>query len=81
MFSTQHPFETLPGCRTTVKVGRALIRQPMAFLTITFVLATLLLSGTAFAQGVGGYPAVRHGGNYMHNYYLPPTPSSTPWAP
>ncbi len=81
MFATQHPLETLPGCRTTVKVGRALIRQPMAFLTITFVLATLLLSGTAFAQGVGGYPAVRHGGNYMLNYYLPPTPSSTPWAP
>ncbi|MFV1987826.1 MAG: CehA/McbA family metallohydrolase [Gemmatimonadota bacterium] len=28
-----------------------------------------------------GYPGVRHGGNYMHNYYLPPAPSSTPWAP
>ncbi len=29
----------------------------------------------------GSYPTVRHGGNYMHNYYLPPSPSSTPWAP
>ena len=29
----------------------------------------------------GRYPASRHGGNYMHNYYLPPAPSSTPWAP
>ncbi len=29
----------------------------------------------------GEYPGVRHGGNYMHNYYLPPAPSSTPWAP
>ena len=27
------------------------------------------------------YPGVRHGGNYMFNYYLPPAPSSTPWAP
>ena len=24
------------------------------------------------------YPAARHGGNYMHNYYFPPAPSSTP---
>jgi TolB protein len=29
----------------------------------------------------GGYPATRMGGNYMHNYYLPPAPSSTPWYP
>ena len=29
----------------------------------------------------GNYPAARHGGNYMHNYYFPPAPSSTPWAP
>ncbi|MCL6508029.1 MAG: hypothetical protein K6T59_13490, partial [Bryobacteraceae bacterium] len=27
------------------------------------------------------YPAARHGGNYMHNYYIPPAPGSTPWAP
>ena len=27
------------------------------------------------------YPASRHGGNYMHNFYFPPAPSSTPWAP
>jgi hypothetical protein len=27
------------------------------------------------------YPASRHGGNYMFNYYLPPAPSGTPWAP
>ena len=33
-------------------------------------------------QGVAdAYPAVGHGGNYMHNYYFPPAPSSTPWAP
>jgi TolB protein len=27
------------------------------------------------------YPMARSGGNYMHNYYFPPAPSSTPWAP
>jgi len=32
---------------------------------------------SAFAR----YPGVRHGGNYMHNYYIPPAPSSTPWYP
>ncbi len=31
--------------------------------------------------GFGTYPGVGHGGNYMHNYYLPPAPSSTPWYP
>ena len=30
---------------------------------------------------VSGYEWARHGGNYMYNYYLPPAPSSTPWAP
>ena len=29
----------------------------------------------------GTYAAARHGGGYMHNYYLPPAPSSAPWAP
>ena len=27
------------------------------------------------------YPIARSGGNYMHAFYLPPAPSSTPWAP
>ncbi|MEO7650588.1 MAG: hypothetical protein ABIZ80_08965 [Bryobacteraceae bacterium] len=27
------------------------------------------------------YPAARMGGQYMHNYYIPPAPGSTPWAP
>ena len=30
---------------------------------------------------IAGYEWARHGGNYMYNYYLPPAPSSTPWAP
>lgn len=27
------------------------------------------------------YPSAGHGGNYMFNFYFPPAPSSTPWAP
>jgi Tol biopolymer transport system component len=27
------------------------------------------------------YPAAKDGGNYMHNYYLPPAPGSYPWYP
>jgi len=42
--------------------------------------STLLLSSEAQAQALG-YPAARHGGSYMHNFYLPPSPSATPWAP
>ncbi|MDH3270312.1 MAG: CehA/McbA family metallohydrolase [Gemmatimonadota bacterium] len=29
----------------------------------------------------GSYPATRMGGNYMHNFYLPPAVNSTPWYP
>lgn len=44
----------------------------------------LLLAGAALAQQNGYpvvYPAAKQGGQYMHNYYLPPAPSTTPWAP
>ncbi|MGH9203763.1 MAG: TolB family protein, partial [Vicinamibacterales bacterium] len=49
----------------------------------------ILLAAVAVAAiaTVGGqqpsrtYPMARSGGNYMHNYYIPPAPSSTPWAP
>jgi TolB protein len=37
-----------------------------------------LLAAMPHAQN---YPAARTGGNYMHNYYLPPAGSSTPWWP
>ena len=26
------------------------------------------------------YPAAKHGGNYMFNYYIPPAPSTTAWG-
>jgi len=41
------------------------------------VLAAPLTAQTLF----GGYESARMGGNYMHNFSLPPAPSSTPWYP
>lgn len=57
-----------------------------------FRLRTLALMSAAVAvvsapvpvaaqDGFGRYPAARTGGNYMHNFYLPPAMNSTPWAP
>jgi hypothetical protein len=44
--------------------------------------ATLVLVALGFrADAQNEYPAAKHGGNYMHNFYFPPAPSSTPWAP
>ncbi len=51
-------------------------------------LSCLFTAAVALAQapmGLNGYPiiygAAKAGGNYMHNYYVPPQPSSTPWWP
>src|SRR5262249_34101180 len=47
--------------------------------------ATILVTAAAVLgqQPASLYPAAREGGggNYMFNYYIPPAPSSTPWAP
>jgi TolB protein len=51
-------------------------------LLLTTVAAGLLAGPPLLGQGPSRtYPMARHGGNYMHNYYLPPAPGSTPWAP
>ena len=46
-------------------------------------LVAALLLAVAHLQSQSGrtYPAAREGGNYMHNFYFAPAPSSTPWAP
>jgi hypothetical protein len=44
-------------------------------------LGLALAAASAEAQAPRPYPSARHGGNYMFNYYLPPAPGSTPWAP
>ena len=54
------------------------IRVSISLLSLVFLL--VLATRPAAAQA-GRYPASRHGGNYMFNFYFPPSPSSTPWAP
>ena len=51
----------------------------LAIALAVFVLASALPlpAQTLFS----GYPSARMGGNYMHNFYFPPAPSSTPWYP
>jgi hypothetical protein len=46
---------------------------------LTFLFA--LAAAASAALHAQNYPAARSGGNYMHNYYLPPAGSSTPWWP
>ena len=54
---------------------------PTMVARLTLLLITLLCLPLALqAQGLF-YPEARSGGNYMHNFYFPPAPSSTPWAP
>jgi hypothetical protein len=47
-----------------------------------FFLSGLIFFSSTEAPVAGTpYPVSKHGGNYMFNYYFPPAPSSTPWAP
>jgi len=48
---------------------------------LALALGLALVASSARAQAPRPYAAARHGGNYMFNYYLPPAPGSTPWAP
>jgi len=43
--------------------------------------AIVLLFVTVLNVNAQVYPNARTGGNYMHNYYFPPSGSSTPWWP
>jgi Tol biopolymer transport system component len=45
-----------------------------------YTLVAIVLSPALWAQRPV-YPASKHGGTYMFNYYLPPAGSSTPWWP
>ena len=52
-------------------------------LRLTTAAAAFLVASAPLSaqQRFGSYPAARMGGNYMHNYYLPPAVNSTPWYP
>jgi TolB protein len=44
-------------------------------------LLVLCAIGYAGAQARRPYAAIGYGGNYLHNYLIPPAPSATPFAP
>ncbi len=48
---------------------------------VLLLAGVLLASAHLVGQSGRTYPAAKQGGNYMHNYYFAPAPSSTPWAP
>jgi hypothetical protein len=50
-------------------------------LPLVFAAAALGHDVTVMEVRNGFYPASQHGGNYMHNFYIPPAPSSSPFAP
>jgi Tol biopolymer transport system component len=52
----------------------------MTFRILTILCASVLILPAARAQKPE-YPASKHGGTYMFNYYLPQFPTATPWAP
>jgi Tol biopolymer transport system component len=59
-----------------------LIDSTVSWRVVAAATAIVGLFTFASLRGQGGaYPAARTGANYMHNYYFPPAPSSTPWAP
>ena len=65
-------------------MGSALVRISFGLLSLRILASLGVLVTFAIppaAAQAGRYPASRHGGNYMFNFYLPPSPSSTPWAP
>jgi dipeptidyl aminopeptidase/acylaminoacyl peptidase len=58
---------------------RKIVPTPFSWLGIATAIAGL--AAIVPVGGQGAYPAARTGANYMHNYYFPPAPSSTPWSP
>ena len=63
-----------PGWFAAVAPGRRSARRQL-------LAAALLLVAWHGASAQPRYAAARHGGMYMNNYYLPPAPTSHPWAP
>jgi hypothetical protein len=56
-------------------------RRSHGRLAAVCAIAAFAVVSSVLGQEARVYPNARTGGNYMHNYYLPPAPTSTPWAP
>lgn len=59
--------------------GTAHLPTAVATVLVLTLAAASVAPVSAAAQGA--YSASGHGGNYMHNFYLPPAPASSPWYP
>ena len=51
------------------------------WLCLVAALSLVVLVPISAQERFGSYPAAKMGGNYMHNFYLPPAVNSSPWAP
>lgn len=56
-------------------------RKIQSALRLAALPALVLATIPSCFAGPAYYPAVRQGGLYMFNYYFPPAPAATPWAP
>src|SRR5262245_11114961 len=55
--------------------------RTLTALSLSCLALVLLAPATRAHFGSLPHPVAKTGGNYMHNYYLPPSGSSTPWWP
>ena len=73
------------ACQDEDSSGAPATREDRPFATERLESSSIRIVDPLLAEphppAMASYPGVGHGGNYMHNYYLPPAPSSTPWAP
>jgi TolB protein len=69
---------TFAACRYEMRLLMTLNRNLRCLI---FLSSLIFFSSTEVVAAGTPYSASKHGGNYMFNYYFPPAPSSTPWAP
>ena len=82
------PLTRARGSETRSRTCRGVVPQRpfsapyLACVGLQSLLALILVTTLSAQQpSPRKYPSARTGDNYMYNYYLPPAPSTTPWAP
>ncbi len=71
----------MPAVPPLARRSRIRSIRPPAAAALASLLAAAVLAAPSAAAAQRQYVASGHGGNYMHNFYFPPAPSSTPWYP
>ena len=70
-----------PGTHALARTPRHSTVTTRLLAVAAIALAATLAPPPAHLAAQRAYPAASHGGNYMHNFYFPPAPSSSPWYP